>query len=120
MMNEIASLNRNSGPPLMPTNRWPRSVNSTVMTLPFSPLGVSLDARLTESTRLSGKIDVQKVAASSAWPSNQRLGVIADMSLLRWDEALRGLRVSVLTTPTTGTHRSRCLTRRIVEVEDRT
>src|SRR5215210_2142427 len=117
-MNEIASLNRKSGPPFRPTNRCPRSVNSTVMTDPFSPPGVSLADRLTASTLLSGKIDVQNSAASSAWPSNQRHGVIGDMfGPPKWMRRASPLDVPVMTVPPPQTHRSAGdgLGRRMVE-----
>jgi len=40
-MNEIASVKRNSGPPLSAVNDWPPIVNLTSSTEPSGPLGVS-------------------------------------------------------------------------------
>ena len=58
MTNETASLNLNSGPPLMPWNARPASVKSTVRVSPALPLGLSAGDGETWSIQLSGKIEV--------------------------------------------------------------
>ncbi len=54
---DTASVKGTCGPPLIPTKLRPSTVNSTVSTMPVGPEGVSEAARVTLSTRLSGKTD---------------------------------------------------------------
>src|SRR6185369_1018647 len=81
MLNETASLNWKSGPPLSAMNGSPSRVKSTVSTIPSGPLGVSPGDLFTRSIRLFGKSEVYSAAASSAWPSNHRQGEILDMTV---------------------------------------
>src|SRR5262245_13679868 len=61
-------------------NERPASVKLTVRIEPSGPLGVSAGDGSKLSIRLSGKIEVEKRAASTASPSNHRQVVILSTS----------------------------------------